>query len=174
MILPESVNFQIYPALSPSLERKLFLCLALNCDEIVNKIAATVEGVKYCRIKSFSESDPEEKPLPLRNVTNLFKIKGDVLASVIEERKLHRFVIEAIVCLPKDDSACLLNFLREWKVGRDNNPWFLTAANVAGSCRLRDDGIFDDDEFSTFASDHASPEEDMAANLFVLMHCARD
>ena len=46
-----------------------------------------------------------------------------------------RFVIEAIVCLPKDDSACMLKFLREWKVGRDI-PWFLTAANVAGICRL--------------------------------------
>ena len=46
-----------------------------------------------------------------------------------------RFVIEAIVCLPKDDSARLLNFLHEWRVGGDN-PWFLTAANLAGSCRL--------------------------------------
>ena len=46
-----------------------------------------------------------------------------------------RFVIEAIVCLPKDYSARLLNFLHEWRVGADN-PWFLTAANLVGSCRL--------------------------------------
>ena len=49
--------------------------------------------------------------------------------------KYPRFVIEAIVCLPKDDSAGMLSFLEELKVGRDI-PWFLTAANVAGSCRL--------------------------------------
>ena len=49
--------------------------------------------------------------------------------------KYPRFVIEAIVCLPKDDSAGMLSFLKELKVGRDI-PWFLTALNVAGSCRL--------------------------------------
>ena len=49
--------------------------------------------------------------------------------------KYPRFVIEAIVCLPKDDSAGMLSFLEELKVGRDI-PWFLTAANVAGNCRL--------------------------------------
>ena len=49
--------------------------------------------------------------------------------------KYPRFVIEAIVCLPKDDSAGMLKFLLNWDVGRDI-PWFLTAANVAANCRL--------------------------------------
>ena len=44
-------------------------------------------------------------------------------------------MIEAIVCLPRNDSAGMLNFLREWNVGRDI-PWFLTAANVAASYRF--------------------------------------
>ena len=42
-----------------------------------------------CRIKTVSD-DETERPLNFRSVMNLFKIKGDVLAAVIEERKLHR------------------------------------------------------------------------------------
>ena len=46
---------------------------------------------------------------------------------------------------------------------------------VAFNCRLRDNDDFDDrDEFPIFNSNHSSPEEDMAANLFVLKYCARD
>ena len=37
------------------------------------------------------------------------------------------------------------------------------------NCRLTDD-----DEFSAFDSAHATPQEEMAANHFVLLHCARD
>ena len=46
---------------------------------------------------------------------------------------------------------------------------------VAFDCRLRDNDDFDDrDEFPIFNSNHASLEEDMAANLFVLKYCARE
>ena len=37
-----------------------------------------------------------------------------------------------------------------------------------------DDGMLGQGEFTLFDSDHVLPEEDMAANLFVLMHCARE
>ena len=45
--------------------------------------------IHNCRIKTVSDADTERPP-NFRSVMNLMKMKGDVLAAVIEERKLHR------------------------------------------------------------------------------------
>ena len=75
--------FAIYTQKDP------FTAMLISRSRGTYLIDSTPQKCPHCRIKTISDPDPE-RPMNFRSVMNLFKMKGDVLAAVIEERKLHR------------------------------------------------------------------------------------
>jgi hypothetical protein len=129
------------------IERKLFLCLVLNCDA--------------------TEGSAMRQMLPFRNVSTLFRLETDVVWALADLRPhFFRFVVEAVVFLPDDDCVDRL-----WKnLVKRGTVRSATILNLAFIYRCRATKVLP----GTLLKSGKLPEHlTVAEGLFLFMQAAR-